>query len=135
MHNGLEMFVEEGVDRLELPELQQRNYLFNWQYALNYNLTKSLRLNLTASNNNIVRNYFNENEPVDSRDRIDQALGLWDGFFDLGEPNRHSQELQLNYEIPFAKIPALDFINAQYSYTGNFDWQRGGDALREVVGK
>ena len=125
---------EEGVDRLELPELQQRNYLFNWQYALNYNLTKSLRLNLTASNNNIVRNYFNENEPVDSRDRIDQALGLWDGFFDLGEPNRHSQELQLNYEIPFAKIPALDFINAQYSYTGNFDWQRGGDALREVVG-
>ncbi len=125
---------EEGVDRLELPELQQRNYLFNWQYALNYNLTKSLRLNLTASNNNIVRNYFNENEPVDSRDRIDQALGLWDGFFDLGEPNRHSQELQLNYEIPFAKIPALDFISAQYSYTGTFDWQRGGDALREVVG-
>ncbi len=125
---------EEGVDRLELPELQQRNYLFNWQYALNYNLTKSLRLNLTASNNNIVRNYFNENEPENSRDRIDQALGLWDGFFDIGEPNRHSQQMQLNYEIPFAKIPALDFINAQYSYTGNFDWQRGGDALREVVG-
>jgi cell surface protein SprA len=125
---------EEGVDRLELPELQQRNYLFNWQYALNYNLTKSLRLNLTASNNNIVRNYFNENEAVDSRDRIDQALELWDGFFDIGEPNRHSQEMQLNYEIPFAKIPALDFISAQYSYTGNFDWQRGGDALREVVG-
>jgi cell surface protein SprA len=125
---------EEGVDRLELPELQQRNYLFNWQYALNYNLTKSLRLNLTASNNNIVRNYFNEDEPVDSRDRIDQALELWDGFFDIGEPNRHSQEMQLNYEIPFAKIPALDFISAQYSYTGTFDWQRGGDALREVVG-
>lgn len=124
---------EEGVDRLELPELQQRNYLFNWQYAVNYNLTKSLRLNLTASNNNIVRNYFNENEPEDSRDRIDQTLGLWDGFFDIGEPNRHSQQMQLNYEIPFAKIPALDFINGQYSYTSNFDWQRGGDALRAVV--
>lgn len=125
---------EEGVDRLDLPELQQRNYLFNWQYAVNYNLTKSLRLNLTASNNNIVRNYFNENEPEDSRDRIDQTLGLWDGFFDFGEPNRHSQQMQLNYEIPFAKIPALDFINGQYSYTSNFDWQRGGDALRAVVG-
>jgi len=125
---------EEGVDRLELPELQQRNYLFNWQYALNYTLTKSLRLNLTASNSNIVRNYFNENQPENSRDRIDKTLGLWDGFFDIGEPNRHSQQMQLNYEVPFAKIPALDFINAQYSYTSNFDWQRGGDALREVVG-
>ncbi|HCO84371.1 MAG TPA: hypothetical protein DIT95_12655, partial [Arenibacter sp.] len=46
---------EPGVEKLDLPFLQQRNYLFNWQYAINYSLTKSLRLNLTASNNNIVR--------------------------------------------------------------------------------
>lgn len=125
---------QENEDRIELPELQQRNYLFNWQYAINYNLTKSLRLNLTASNNNIVRNYLNEGEPLESADRINNALGLWDGFFDIGEPNRHSQQMQLNYEVPFAKIPALDFISTQYTYTSNFDWQRGGDAILAVVG-
>ena len=124
---------EPGVEKLDLPFLQQRNYLFNWQYAINYSLTKSLRLNLTASNNNIVRNYFSEDGNPDSE--IDQALGLWDGFFDLGEPNRHSQEMQLNYELPLSKIPAFDFINAQYTYTSNFDWQRGGDALNEVAGE
>ncbi len=125
-----DVFVE-GEDRLELPELQQRNYLFNWQYAVNYNITKSLGLNLTASNNSIIRNYFeDENDP---NSQIDQALGLWDGFFDLGEPNRHSQQMQINYDLPLSKIPALDFISAQYSYTGNFDWQRGGDALREIA--
>lgn len=122
---------EEGIERLELPSLQQRNYLFNWQYAVNYSLTKSLRVNLTGSNNSIVRNYFQEDGNPNSL--IDQTLGLWDGFWDLGEPNRHAQQLELNYEIPFSKIPALDFINAQYSYTSNFDWQRGGDALNEVV--
>tara|TARA_R110000744_G_scaffold50555_1_gene109228 strand:- start:4411 stop:11529 length:7119 start_codon:yes stop_codon:yes gene_type:complete len=125
----------DGEDRIELPELQQRNYLFNWQYAVNYNLTKSLRLNLTGSNNNIVRNYLDENEPLESTDRINNELGMWDGFFDVGEPNRHSQELQLNYELPFSKIPALDFISTQYTYTSNFDWQRGGDALFEVAGE
>ena len=125
---------QENEDRIQLPELQQRNYLFNWQYAINYNLTKSLRLNLTASNNNIVRNYLNEDEPLESVDRINNALGLWDGFFDIGEPNRHSQQMQLNYEVPFAKIPALDFISTQYTYTSNFDWQRGGDAILAVVG-
>ena len=125
---------QENEDRIQLPELQQRNYLFNWQYAVNYNLTKSLRLNLTASNNNIVRNYLNEDEPLESVDRINNALGLWDGFFDIGEPNRHSQQMQLNYEVPFAKIPALDFISTQYTYTSNFDWQRGGDAILAVVG-
>ncbi|MEC7772666.1 MAG: cell surface protein SprA [Bacteroidota bacterium] len=125
--------LEPGVDALELPLLQQRNYLFNWQYALNYSLTKSLRLNLTASNNNIVRNYFNVDDDRDSG--INQALDLWDGFFDIGEPNRHSQQMQLNYELPFSKIPFLNFINAQYTYTSNFDWQRGGDALLEVAGE
>ncbi|SDQ26471.1 T9SS outer membrane translocon Sov/SprA [Flagellimonas zhangzhouensis] len=125
--------LEPGVDALELPLLQQRNYLFNWQYALNYSITKSLRLNLTTSNNNIVRNYFNVDDDADSG--INQMLDLWDGFFDIGEPNRHAQQMQLNYELPFDKFPFLNFINAQYTYTSNFDWQRGGDALIEVAGE
>lgn len=125
--------LEPGVESLELPLLQQRNYLFNWQYALNYSITKSLRVNLIASNNNIVRNYFNVDDDSDSG--INQALDLWDGFFDIGEPNRHAQQMQLNYELPFSKIPFLNFINAQYTYTSNFDWQRGGDALIEVAGE
>lgn len=125
--------IEPGVDKLDLPLLQQRNYLFNWQYAVNYSLTKSLRLNFQASNNNIVRNYFNEDD--NSASLINQELELWDGFWDIGEPNRHAQQLQLNYELPFKLIPALDFINAQYTYTSNFDWQRGGDALNEVAGE
>ena len=125
--------LEPGVERLELPLLQQRNYLFNWQYALNYSITKSLRLNLTSSNNNIVRNYFEEEGNPNSL--INQELNVWDGFFDIGEPNRHAQQMQLNYEIPLNKIPILDFINAQYTYTSNFDWQRGGDAIREVTGE
>ena len=125
--------LEPGVDALELPLLQQRNYLFNWQYALNYSITKSLRLNLTASNNNIVRNYFNVDDDPDSG--IDQTLDLWDGFFDVGEPNRHAQQMQLNYKLPFDKFPFLNFIDADYTYTSNFDWQRGGDALNEVAGE
>ncbi len=123
--------LEPGIERLELPLLQQRNYLFNWQYALNYSITKSLRLNLTASNNSIVRNYFEEEGNPNSL--INQDLNVWDGFFDIGEPNRHAQQMQLNYELPLNKIPILDFINAQYTYTSNFDWQRGGDAIREVT--
>ncbi|WP_276389525.1 cell surface protein SprA [Eudoraea chungangensis] len=123
--------LEPGVETLDLPLLQQRNYLFNWQYALNYSLSKSLRLNITTSNNNIVRNYFTD--PDDPTSEINQNLKIWDGFFDIGEPNRHSQQFQLNYDIPLNKIPILDFMNVQYTYTSNFDWQRGGDAINEVV--
>lgn len=125
--------LEPGVDRLELPLLQQRNYLFNWQYTLNYSLSKSLRINMTAANNNIVRNYYEEQGNPFSN--IIQDLSVWDGFFDIGEPNRHAQQMQLNWEIPLSKIPILDFINAQYTYTSNFEWQRGGDAINLAVAK
>ncbi len=116
-------------EQLGLPELQQRNFLFNWQYSINYNITKSLRANLTATNASIVRNYFDENN------EIDKSLTIWDGFWDAGDPNRHSQQLQVNYDIPFNKIPFLSFVKGTYTYTSNFDWQRGGDALVEIAGE
>ena len=125
--------LEPGVEALDLPLLQQRNYVFNWQYALNYSITKSLRMNLQASNNNIVRNYFND--PSNPTSGIDQTLDLWDGFFDVGEANRHSQQMELNYQLPFDKFPFLSFMTGDYTYTSNFDWQRGGDALFEVAGE
>ncbi|MDG1571010.1 cell surface protein SprA [Robiginitalea sp. M366] len=125
--------LEPGVDALELPLLQQRNYQFNWQYNLNYALTQALRVQLTGSNNNIIRNYYEElGNPFST---IVQDRTLWDGFFNIGEPNRHSQQMTLNYELPLSKIPLLDFVNAQYTYTSNFEWQRGGDALNLAVAK
>ncbi|WP_224488578.1 T9SS outer membrane translocon Sov/SprA [Robertkochia flava] len=121
------------ADLLGLPELQQKNYLYDWQFALNYNLTRSLQLNFTASSNHIVRNYFTEDEGGDRI--IDPSLGLWDDFWNIGEPNRHAQRLQLNYTLPFNKIPILSFIDATYAFTGDFNWQRGSDVLNEIAGE
>jgi cell surface protein SprA len=54
------------VEGIGLEPLFRRNFMFNYQYGFNYNLTKSLKLNYTASSNNIVRNYLNQdNEPID----------------------------------------------------------------------
>ncbi|WP_461534265.1 T9SS outer membrane translocon Sov/SprA [Sinomicrobium sp.] len=126
----------EGVnadDQLELPTLQQRNFLFDWQYTINYNLTRSLRLNFTASNYNIVRNYYDMD---DAGNRImREEMDIWDGFWNTGDPNRHTQQLQLSYEFPFNKIPFLNFIEGNYTYTGDFDWQRGNDVINEVAGE
>lgn len=102
----------------------RRNYTFDFQYAINYNITDALSLNFTAANTNIVRNYF-----ID--DRInglqDPELNVWDGFFDLGDPNFQTQQLQINYELPLYKIPALSFLRATYAYNGSFQWQKGSD--------
>lgn len=116
--------VELGGDNIAIEELFRRNYTFDFQYAINYNLTDALSINFTAANTNIVRNYF-----ID--DRInglqDPQLNVWDGFFDLGDPNLQTQQLQVNYELPLYKIPALSFLRTTYAYNGSFQWQKGSD--------
>ncbi|PKG41219.1 T9SS outer membrane translocon Sov/SprA [Psychroflexus sp. MES1-P1E] len=110
------------------PKLFQRNYFFDWQYAIDYNLTKSLNFNFNASTNRIVRNYIDENNVQDN------SIGIFDDFFDIGIPNRHYQQLQLNYTLPFNKIPFLKFVQTQYSYTGDFLWTKGSEILRDLEG-
>ncbi len=109
-----------------LPTLYQRNFLFDWQYTLNYNLTKSLRFNFTSTNNRIVNNY------LDDDGFVDNSIGVWDGFFDVGMPNQHFQSLQLNYDLPFSKFPFLKFIRATYSYTGDYQWQKSSNQFNEL---
>ena len=124
----------EGVnaaDQLSLPDLQQRNFLFDWTYAINHNITRSLRLNFTASSNNIVKNYFQEDG--NGGLRVDKEKDIWDGIWDMGDPNRHFQSLNLTYKLPFEYVPFLSFIEANYNYTGDFNWQRGSDVLADVV--
>jgi cell surface protein SprA len=116
--------VDLAGGNIGLEELFRRNYNFNTQYAINYNLTKALSLNFTAANTNIVRNYFVD-DVINGRQNPD--LDVWDGFFDLGDPNIQNQQLQVNYEIPLYKIPTLSFMRATYSYTGDFQWQKGSD--------
>lgn len=116
--------VELTGNNIGLEELYRRNYTFDFQYALNYNVTDNLSFSFNASNNNIVRNYF-VNDQINGRQ--DPSLNVWDGFFDLGDPNIQNQQFQLNYEIPLNKIPTLSFLNATYSYTGDFQWQKGSD--------
>lgn len=110
-----------------LPTLYQRNYIFDWQYTINYNLTNSLRFNFSSSNNRIVNNYLSEDGIVDN------SIGIWDDFFDVGIPNQHMQTLQVNYDLPFSKFPFLRFIRATYSYTGDFQWQKSSDQYSDLT--
>jgi len=114
------------VEGIEIQPLYRRNYFFNYNYRLNFNLTKNLTLNYMASNNNVVRNYY------DDEMFVDNSLGIWNGYFDMGTPNLRMQSLQLNYKLPFDKIPFLSFLNSTYSYTGDYSWQRATDAFSQI---
>ena len=114
------------VQGIGLGDLYRRNYFFNYQYGFNYNLTKSLRVNYTASSNNIVKNYLDENSlPID-------GLDIWDDYWNIGESNQHNQQFVVNYDLPINKIPVLAFVKSTYIYTGDYNWQRSSDAFSTI---
>lgn len=116
----------DGVQGIAIDPLYRRNFAFNYQYGFNYNLTKALKLNYTASSSNIVKSYLNDkNEPIDS-------FTIWDSYWDIGDPNQHMQQIVLNYELPINKIPLFSFVKANYSYTGDYSWQRASNALSQI---
>ena len=119
-----------GGANIGLEELFRRNYTFDFQYTVNYDITDGLRLNFTAANNNIVRNYFIDDNINGEQD---PTLDVWDGFFDVGDPNRQFQQLGINYEIPLHKIPTLSFLRATYAYTGDFQWNKGSDLFGDLT--
>lgn len=114
------------VQGIEIEPLYRRNYFFNYAYGFNLDLTKSIKIDYRVSNVNIVRNYFH----LDGR--VNNEMSIWDGYFDIGNPNNHMQQVTLNYELPFGKIPFLAFIKSNYSYTGDFSWTRASLALSEI---
>lgn len=122
-----QQFRNVDVEGIPISPLYRRNYFFNYQYGFNYAITKSLKLNYSAATSNIVRNYLDESgRPIED-------YTIWTDFWDTGEPNTHTQQYVVNYDIPINKIPVFSFVKSTYTYTGNYNWQRSSDALASIT--
>lgn len=121
-----QQFRQIDIEGIPLDPLYRRNFLFNYQYGFNYNLTKSLRINYTVATSNIVRNYLDENNVPDN------SVTIWDDYFNPGDANHQTQQIVVNYELPIYKIPVFSFLKANYTYTGDYSWQRAALGLTSI---
>ncbi|NIJ44007.1 cell surface protein SprA [Wenyingzhuangia heitensis] len=115
---------------LEIPTLKQRNFMFDWDYRIGYKLTDAINLSFNASNNYI---YDTFEQDVQTEEELDQ-IDLYSNFFNVGRPNNYTQNITATYKIPIDKLPLLSFVNADYSYTGNFNWRASSPDFVEKVG-
>ena len=91
------------------PELKQRRFLFDWDYTVGFDITKSLQLNFNATNSFIYDSFGKQED-----------LEIYDKFFNVGRPNSYHQKLNATYKVPLDIIHYLGFLNADYVYTAVF---------------
>jgi cell surface protein SprA len=114
------------AQNISIAPLTNRNFTLDNSYSINWDLTKSLQLNLAANNDRIVRSYVNEDSSVN------ESYTLWTDFFNEGIPDRHSQQMKATYQLPFDKFPFLAFAKANYSYTVDFNWERNQQQFAQL---
>lgn len=110
----------------QLPPAPTFTKTFNWNrlYDVKYDLTKSIKVTYNANNQAII------GEPAGrvSKDFEDEYQVFVDSVKNsikkFGETTHFTQSVGINYNLPLSKIPALDWLDANLSYNGNYDWQR-----------
>ncbi len=105
------------------PALKQRRFLFDWDYTVGFDLTKSLQFNFNATNSYIY-DTFDTNEDIQ----------IYDDFFNTGRANHYHQKLNGTYQLPIDKLPFLSWVKADYAYTADFDWQAAAQSTIDVNG-
>lgn len=115
------------VQGIGLDPLYRRNYFFNYNYGFNFDLTRSLRITYVGGSNNVVKNYYESTTGI-----VDNTNTIWDDYFDIGTPNQFTQQINMTYELPFDKIPALSFIRSSYNFTGTYNWQKASESFSQV---
>ena len=99
----------------ELPALEQRNFLFNWDYTIGYRVSKGLNVLFKANNYRVYDRFENGEHSEEQPD-------LFYNFFEKGRMKNYIQNFRITYNFPFSRMPLLNFINVNYSYDADFSW-------------
>jgi cell surface protein SprA len=94
-------------------------FLFNRNYNLRWDLTKSLSLEYNSIANAVV------DEPqgdIDTKEKRDTVINNIKKF---GRMKNFDQSIIANYKIPLDKIPVTDWIAADYRYQVSYNWKAG----------
>ncbi|HRP88789.1 MAG TPA: cell surface protein SprA [Edaphocola sp.] len=100
----------------EMPPYYYKNFVWNRDYNLNWNLTRSLSINYMAHNASRIDEPYGRINTASKRD------SLWDAVSNFGRNTFYNQSLDLSYKLPTNKIPLLDWTTVNLKYNATFNW-------------
>ncbi len=118
---------ETDVD-FKLPVSVSKNFIWDRQFALSWNFTKSL--SMTFNSNTSAR--IDETMGAVNRKLFPDKYKEWkdtvlQSILNLGTPWSYNQSFVVNYRAPFSRIPVLDWLTGNFSYNATYRWDRGAE--------
>lgn len=113
-----------GANALDFDVIKNRNFYFGWQYALGFNFTKSLKMEI-----NSAMRTLNDQMSVANMN----TSSIFQDPFRAGRPVLYNHKVQLSYRFPFEYMPYLDFINAEIGYGFTYNWNARSTAMTQFI--
>jgi cell surface protein SprA len=101
------------------PANYMKYFTFDRQYNVRWNLSKNLSLEYNSRANAII------DEPDGDLDTEAKKDSVWHNLKRFGRMKNFDQSVTLNYTLPLDKIPATDWLGADYRYQVNYNWKAG----------
>jgi cell surface protein SprA len=105
-----------GGGPYKVPETYNKYFNFDRYYIVNWDLTKSIRIDYTALNNARVDEPFGRIDTKQKKDSI--RKNFWNG----GRTTHYGQDLTATYVLPTQKLPLLDWTSIHATYKARYDW-------------
>ena len=132
-------YYEQQVRDFENPDQKMdptfaKDFMWSNEFDFAWDLTKNIKLTLTTSNNSLIT----ENEGgVNSKLYPDEYEmwkdSVWSSLSHLGTPQDYNQRVTASWNIPFNKMPALNWIQGNIKYDGTYQWLSGTDVIANTA--
>ncbi len=112
----------------QLPVSVSKNFLWDRQFQITWNLTKSINLSFNSNTSARIEETIGAVNKKLFPDRYKEWKDtVWQSIRSLGTPWAYNQAVTATYRAPFSRIPVLDFLTGSVSYNATYRWDRGAD--------
>lgn len=127
-----------GVDEI-FNTFFNKSFIWNRNYDLNWDLTRSLKFNFNANTNAAI------DEPDEIASLTDPTIedidqyrrdSIWTNIRNLGRPKLYEHNVSLSYTLPIRYLPYMDWVQVRAQYQGGYSWNAASlnvDSLGNVV--
>lgn len=105
-----------GASKYSIPETYDKYFVFQRDYIMRWNFTRSLTFDFTANNNSRI------DEPSGRLDTQEKKDTVWKNFMKGGRNTLYNHTANFTYTLPTSKFPLLDWTTANLSYQAGYRW-------------
>ena len=118
----------ETLSSHALPLTFNRQFLWNRDFTLRWDLTPNIHMNFQSGTNaEIEEPYTPVNKDLYADKYQAWKDSVWTSVKRFGKPLSYNQSFSLSYQLPLQYIPIFNWLTSDMNYTATYNWMRGSE--------